>query len=391
VCSKRWVSTVLLFVGLAACTGDVQETGGEASATSRSPSTTLSATQTPTPLPTPSPTPLTRRQRIRAVLRDQTPDADEVIALAKTPTSWTRGRNTLLVEYWLARQAYWDDPAAVAVQVLDRRGRVLGQWAEDPEVGSRDYWPAGRDFVGLPSYAGGPVLARDGSLIPLTQVRGTRPRKPGDIRFGRGWLLDPAAKTVARERLPGCRQDSIRTDLRGWVWCLDRHKEHIAWSADEGRTWSRHTLSDSYFEYCDGGTLGSDLVVLGNVVAIGLWRADFSLDRGTTWHDVPVPWRMAGLHHERPEADDCTQVTPLSDGRLVIGYFRIAVATDPTNTLFRIIRTPRRTHFAAMQEGVVVAVPHRPYGETFVSYDGAETWQRPSPRTLLRHLLPQHG
>jgi len=325
------------------------------------------------------------------VLRDRTPDADEVIALAKTPRAWTRGRDTLLVEYWLTRPGFWDSPAVVAMQVLDRRGRVLGRWVEDPQVGSRDYWPAGRDFVGLSWYGDRPVLARGGSLIPLTQVRGTHARKPGDIRFGRGWLLSPATKTVTRERLPGCRQDSIRTDLRGWVWCLDRPKEQIAWSADEGRTWARHTLSDSYFEYCDGGALGSDLEVRGDVVAIGLWRADFSLDRGTTWHDVLLPWRMVGLHHERPEADNCTQVTPLSDGRLVIGFFRFAVATDPTNTRFTLIRTPRHTRFATVQEGVVVAVSRRPYGETFVSYDGAETWQRSSPRTLLRHLLPQHG
>jgi hypothetical protein len=373
--STRWLWTVLLFVGLAACSADVQETGGRAGTPSGSPSTTWSATQTPTPSPTPSPTPRTRRERIRAVLRDQTPNADEVIALAKTPMAWTRARDTLLVEYWLTYPGFWpESPAVVATQVRDRRGKLLGEWVEDADAGAPSYWPAGRDLVGLTWSGDRPVLVRDGSPTPLTRVRGTRAKAPGDIRFGRGWLLDPAAKTVTRERLPGCRQDSIRTDLRGRVWCLDHPKEQIAWSADDGRTWTRHTLSDSYFDYCDGGALGSDLEVRDDVVAIGLWRADFSLDRGATWHDVPLPWRLVGLHHERPLADNCTQVTPLRDGRLVIGYYRFAVATDATNTRFKLIYTPRHTRFANVQEGVVVAVSRRPYGETFVSYDGAETW-----------------
>jgi hypothetical protein len=81
----------------------------------------------------------------------------------------------------------------------------------------------------------------------------------------------------------------------------------------------------------------------------------------------------------------------LRDGRLVIGYFRFAVAADATNTRFKLIRTPRHTQFADVHEGVLVAVSRRPYGETFASYDGAETWQRLRLRSLLRHLVPQHG
>jgi hypothetical protein len=237
-----------------------------------------------------------------------------------------------------------------------------------------------------------PQLIGAGRSTELTRVRGTRLFGRGDIRFGPGWLLDPVAKTVTRERLAGCRRDSIHTDARGWIWCLDPKKKHVAWSRDGGTTWERHPLSDSYFEYCSGGTLGADLTVQGHVVTIGLWRADFSLDRGRSWQHVALPVDLVGAYQENPFGDArCTRVKPLADGRLVIDYFRVAVAHDATNTRFSLIRTPPRTRFVDVHEGVLVAASRRPYGDRFASYDGGRTWRPIRINALLRHMFPNHS
>ena len=44
----------------------------------------------------------------------------------------------------------FDTGAVVAVQVVDKSGRVLGEWVDlDSRREVRTYWPAGADFVGL--------------------------------------------------------------------------------------------------------------------------------------------------------------------------------------------------------------------------------------------------
>jgi hypothetical protein len=323
-------------------------------------------------------------------MRAAHPDAGEVIALAKNPSAWVRGTNTVLLIYSLMPSSDWPTGRAVsAVQVVDRRGSVLTEWVDaDRGHGLSTYWPAGQDFVAIPQYGGRPWLLRHGAPTQLTVEPGARPADQTDVHFGPGWLLDPASGTVTRESRPGCRQDAIRTDLRGRVWCLDRTKKHLTWSGENTGPTGNHTLSTSYFEYCDGGTLGVDLEVLGDVVTIGMWRADFSLDRGRTWHDVPLPLDLVGSHRSLSESEaNCTHVQPLSDGRLVIQYFDAAVATDTSNTRFRAIRTPPGTIFAGVHEGILTTATRRPYGTTWVSYDGDATWLPLQVDPLVRHLL----
>ena len=123
------------------------------------------------------------------MLRAGNPDPAEVIALAKAPMAWTKAKNTLLVQYGLMPRSEWPRWATVsAVQIRDRRGKVLGQWVDDSggEGDVRSYWPAGRYFVGLPQYGGSAVLVKDGTTTVLSRVRGRREAEPGDIRFGPG-------------------------------------------------------------------------------------------------------------------------------------------------------------------------------------------------------------
>jgi len=382
------VLAALVVAALFSCTAqEGARTPGDGGAASSLSANSAAPTTSPEPAP-----PLTERQRIRRVLRDRSPDVGEVIALAKTPSAWVRGADTVLVEYSLMTASYWPDDATVSAgRVVDRRGRVLGEWADNDPT-HRTYWPAGRDFVGMPQYGGRPWLVRDGAISRLGREPGTRPVEAGDVRFGRGWLLDPSAGTVTREQLPGCRQDSIRTDLQGRVWCLDAQKTRLSWSDDGGETWEGHTLSTSYLEFCDGGARGVDLEVQGEVVAIGMWRADFSLDRGRTWRDVGLPLGLVGSHRANAYTEaNCTTVQPLPDGRLVLEYFGAAVGADATNTRFAAIRTPPRSTYAGVQEGVLVAVSRRPYGERWASYDGAGSWRPLRAGPLVRHLLSERA
>jgi hypothetical protein len=377
---KRWLSTGLLVTLMTACTAeDAPEprTRGDSPTASADVSTAR---------------PLTARERVRAVVRDRTPDPDDVIALAKTPMAWTRGTDTILVEYGLfARNA-----EVIAAQVVDRRGRVRHEWIAPETDDFREYWPVGRDYVGMSGLYGmephgpPPVLMRDGAPVPLRKLRGARPARPGEMRFGRGWLLDRAAGTVSQERFPGCRQDSIRVDEHRRVWCLDDQKTQIFWSDDGGRTWARHALSDSYFEYCDGCALGAELMMQDDAVGVALYRADFSLDRGRTWHDVDLPLALIGADRGIDGSfPNCTFSGILSDGRLVIGHLGDAVATDPSNTQFARVRPPRGAPYIGTQEGVLVADSESPLGKRFVSYDGGVTWQPPRVSALVRHLLPR--
>jgi hypothetical protein len=394
---RRRASIVVLLVSLAGCTAeDVPEPGGRPesrpassdASTSTSPSSASSSVAPTEPAARPG----TEAERIRAVLRDRTPDADEVISLARTPYAWTRGGDTVLVEYGLFRAYGWpDNPSAVAVQVLDRRGRVVDQWAETATDADREYRSAGPHFVWMAPYRGPrPFLMRDGTPVPLTFMRGARTAGPGDLRFGQGWLLNEDTGTVTQERLHGCRSDTVRTDRHGRVWCLDGRKKHLSFSDDGGLTWTRHTLSDSYFEYCDGGALGADVLIQDDAVAVALYRADFSLDRGRSWHDVNLPLAMIGSRPATGGSEaDCTFSGLLADGRLVIGHFGDAVATDPSNTRFAPVRTPPGTRYLEAREGVMVAASRRLHGQRFESYDGGDTWEPVRLTALLRHLLPR--
>jgi len=345
------------------------------------------------PAPGPEPTPASVRQQVRAVLRQAVPAADDVIALAKVPASWTAGEDRLLLEYRLMPPSEWPyGQYTVALQTLDANGRLLAQTV-DPGTkfgsGIRKYYPAGRAFVGITSY--GPpagVLIRDDGVDELATVRGSRVAGPGDVPVGPGWLLDQATMTLTRERLGGCQSESIRNDLRDRVWCLDPEKTTLAWSDDRGDTWTRHRLSASYFEYCDGGTLGADLAVHDTTVAIGLWRADFSHDRGETWSDVDLPYRLVGAHPGQAGSEaNCAGATPLVDGRLVLDHFGAAMAADPTNTKFAKLRTPDETQYAGVEEGLLTAASKQPYGTRLVSYDAGRTWQPPRAEDLVRHVL----
>jgi hypothetical protein len=387
---------VLLIGVVSACTSKEDSEPNTAPSTGPAASPPGASPSTAAPAPSSTPTPTTDAQRVRALLRDPAPRADEVISVAKAPRAWTRARDRLLVQYGVAGPFLGSDAVELAaVQVLDRRGRVRGEWVEGGAgQAARDYWPVGRQrFAGLPQWDEGsgtvkPVLVRDGTLVPLTRVNRPRPARPVDVRFGHGWLLDQAARTITPERRDSCRRDSIRTDVDGGTWCLGLGKQRMYWTHDRGRTWQSHDLSTSYLGFCDGGGRGTDLAVQGDVVAIGLWRADFSFDAGATWQDVSLPYELVGGNPDGIVTSNCTTVVPLPDGRLAISHYKMAVATDPTNTRFELLQLPRGTEFAYVDEGVIVAPPRRRFGDRYVSYDGGTTWQVPRARSLVRHLIP---
>jgi len=342
------------------------------------------------------PSPTTLGQRIRAVQRDRTPEARDIIALAKSPTIWQVAHDRVLVGYTVPPPVDWPSQwgGPVAWQVLDRHGRVLGQWAQRAD---HSYVPAGRYFVGLePSYSRGlepfgnarrALLVRHGTPTPLTLLPGHRSKKRADLRVDGGWLVNPSRLTITREELPHCYRGSSRLDAHGRIWCLNRHKDQVLWS-DDGKAWQGHRLSTRYFEYCDGGTLGADLEILGDVVTIGLLRADFSVDRGDTWWTVSLPVERVGAGAPPPGSEqNCADVSPLPDHRLVVSYFGSLIATDASNTRFRKVTTPRTTQFAGVQEGVMLAASHRPYGDLFASYDSGRTWRPLETPHLARHLL----
>ena len=170
-------------------------------------------------------------------------------------------------------------------------------------------------------------------------------------------------------------------------WCLNRPKDQVLWS-DDGKAWQRHRLSTSYFSYRDGGELGADLTILDDVVTIGLLRADFSVDRGNTWWTVSLPADRVGAGVPPSGSEqNCADVSPLPDHRLVVSYFDSLVATDASNTRFRKVAPPRATRFAEVQEGVMLAASHKPYGDLFASYDSGHTWLPLNARQVARHLL----
>jgi hypothetical protein len=165
----------------------------------------------------------------------------------------------------------------------------------------------------------------------------------------------------------------------------------VSWS-DDGKAWTRHTLSTSYRSLCDGGAVGADLEILADRVVIGLWRADFTSNRGRTWRDVALPFRMVGANDGigTPYDADCTHVDLMRDGRLHMSYFRHAVATDESATTF--VRVARPSNAGRVNyrtyEGILVAPLRRQHGERVVSYDGAH-WRPLRVRALLRHLFEQ--
>jgi hypothetical protein len=202
-----------------------------------------------------------------------------------------------------------------------------------------------------------------------------------------GWLVDPSRLTITREELPHCHRGSSRLDRHGRIWCLDPKKVHLLWS-DDGEAWQRHRLSTSYFNYCDGGTLGADLKILGDAVTIGLLRADFSVDRGHTWRTVALPVDKVGAGAPLPGSEqNCADVSPLPDHRLVVSYFGSLVAMDASNTRYRKVTTPRGTQFDGVQEGVMLAASHKAYRDLVASYDSGRTWRQLKTRQLARHLL----
>jgi hypothetical protein len=280
--------------------------------------------------------------------------------------------------------------STTAVVLLGPGGRVRMEGV-DPYAGStREYVPAGAGFVGLSGYPPRrPVYVDDDGVVTLGLEREPRTARPDDVRISGGWLLDRAAMTLSRERLEGCLADSVRVDLQQRVWCLNPRKTTLSWTDDGGRTWERHPLSTSYFWFCDGGTVGSDLTVQGEVVAIGLWRADISLDRGGSWQDVDLPYRRVGAYTAEHTGDDanCTHVSPLADGRLVMSYARVEVAGDTSNTWFSPVEVPARMSFVGTPEGLMLAASRKAYGVRLVSYDGARTWRPIRLRVLAQHLL----
>jgi hypothetical protein len=339
---------------------------------------------------------------VRQLQGDRTPSVREILALADAPSVWRVGRDHVLVGYPVTYPADW--PAVwggtpTAWQVLDRHGEVVGQWAQRGEL---TFAPAGRHFVGLQPRPGfrvtqaygdarNAVLVRHGRPAPLRLVPGERAKRPGDVRTDGGWLVDPARRTITRETLPLCLRGSSRLDEDGRIWCLNGRKDRVLWSGG-GAGWRWHGLSTSYFEWCDGGSTGADLQILGDTVTIGLLRADFSADHGGTWWDVDLPVEMVGAGVPRGYSEqNCAQVAPLADNRLVLHYFGAVVARDASNTEFRKIRTPRNHEFTSVQEGVMTAATREPYGDLLGSFDGGATWRPIRAPDLARTLLARRG
>jgi hypothetical protein len=301
---------------------------------------------------------------------------------------WTAARDRILLEYFLPWSNYFEitAPRVVALRVVDRQGRTVSESVQRYGGSWPDAWAVGRDFIAT---VGRNEFLRigDGDATSLTFQSSSRSAHAGDVRFGHGWLYDRQALTITPERLPPCRRDTARVDAHGRIWWLDRPKTHVL-SSDDGQRWNRHALSTTYFEWCDGGAPGSDLATSGDTVAIGLWRADLTTDRGATWHDVPLPYRRVGAHRAHDGAPNCTAVEPMPDGRLVISYFNTLVAEDPTNTRFHRLDLPKHTLYTYAREGVLQAISSRPYGGVRVSYDGGDTWHPVRMGSLLHYLLP---
>jgi hypothetical protein len=367
---------------------DPQTTAPTPSAPTSSAPTPSSSPSTATTSASAVPSPTTLGQRIRAVQRDRTPDAQDIIALAKFPTSWEVAHNRVLVGYRVTYLSDWPSQfgAPAAWRVLDHRGRVLGEWAQRVDY---QFVPAGRYFVGLKPFAGGSkaLLVRRGTPATLTLIPGPRTKRPADLRVDGGWLVDPSRLTISREALPLCHSGSSRVDTHDRIWCLNGQKDELLWS-DDGKAWQRHRLSTSYLEFCDGGALGADPKILGDVVTVGLKRADFSVDRGDTWWTVSLPVERVGAGMPVPGSEqNCADVSPLPDHRLVVSYFASLVATDASNTRFTWVATPRGTQFAGVQEGVMLAASDTPYGELLASFDSGRTWRPLDARQLARTLL----
>jgi hypothetical protein len=320
-----------------------------------------------------------------------------IITAAGDPYAWVRGHGRALLLYYEMPPRWWpsEEAGEQAVALVDRDAHVLRRWAPG-RAAEMDWWPVGRGFVGMTQHGErGPVLLHATGVVVLTQERGYRTYRAGDTRFGEGWLLNRSDRTISKEDLPHSRcarsrwTPSALTDLRGRLWCLDSRRRSLSWT-DDGRAWTRHRLAASHFEYCDGGTTGAEIAILGRRVAVGLWRADFSFDRGRTWSDVDLPVKLVGADQGAGGSfPNCTEVRPLADGRLVLSYFGVAVATGIENTEFALVDYPAGTRgaYPPLFEGVLVA-SQREYGRRLVSYDGGATWREFRSRALLQHLFP---
>ena len=103
----------------------------------------------------------------------------DVADAANNPTAWVRGANTVRVIYSLMPASDWPAGRAVsAVQVVDQRGSVLGEWVDaDRGHGPSTYRPAGPDFVAIPQYSGlpdGASSARKARHLVATRVAPAR-------------------------------------------------------------------------------------------------------------------------------------------------------------------------------------------------------------------------
>jgi hypothetical protein len=126
---------------------------------------------------------------------------------------------------------------------------------------------------------------------------------------------------------------------------------------------------------------------MGDAVTIGLLRADFSVDRGHTWWTVSLPVDRVGAGAPLPGTEqNCADVSPLPDHRLIVSYFGSLIATDASNTRYREVATPRCTRFDDVQEGVMLAASPRAYGDLFASYDSGRTWRPLKTRQLASRL-----
>lgn len=320
------------------------------------------------------------------------PEATAVVTAAGAPHRWFRGRDAVLLSYLVRQREAHGTVGRSAVLLVSREGTPLRRWASTrPKWGRMDWVPAGDGFVALGTYGTPLLLVRPQGVTALVEERASRHARPGDLRFGEGWLLDRGRATVTRERLPRGRcRGGAQVDLHGRTWCLDEEKAVVSWT-DDHETWTSHTLSTSHFEWCDGGTTGARLELLGDQVVVGLYRADISPDRGQTWYDVDLPYEMVGAHRARGGSfPNCTGIDQLGDGRLVLSYFDTAVATDPSNTAFTLARfgTPYRS--LELLEGVLVGFL-RGAGEREVSYDGGTTWVPIRVPELLDALFDDPG